>query len=70
MTNLNTDPIPQQWIKEYVDTLLEVGKQLEPNGLMQQAVLVRAHNIMDMVEAFRETYDKENNQVSEHRPIS
>lgn len=47
-------PIPQEWIKEYVDSLLEAAKSFGPNSIIRQSALLRADHIMDMVKAFRE----------------
>lgn len=46
--------IPQEWIKKYVDSLLEGARKLGPDTRMGQAVLQRADAIMDMVKAFKE----------------
>lgn len=46
--------IPQEWIKKYVDQLLEIAKQLPPGGL-RDATLLRADYTMDLVKAFRES---------------
>lgn len=47
------EPIPQEWIKEYVDKLLMMAEKFGP-GAMQNAALLRADHAMDMVKAFRE----------------
>lgn len=47
------EDIPQQWIKNYVDRLLTIVKELEP-GRMRDAVLLRAEHAMDLVQAYRE----------------
>ncbi len=44
--------IPIEWIKNYIDQLLAVAKQLDP-GPLQDATLLRADHAMDMVEAWR-----------------
>ena len=45
------DPIPQEWIRDYVDQLLAVAQRLGP-GVMQDAALQRADHVMEMVRAF------------------
>jgi hypothetical protein len=47
--------IPQEWIRDYVDQLIEVAKTFPPHSVMKQAAMVRAEYIMDLVEAFRES---------------
>lgn len=47
-----TPPIPSEWIKKYVDTLLEAAKGFGP-GLMRDATALRANTVMDMVEAWK-----------------
>lgn len=48
------EPIPQEWIKNYVDQLLAVGSKLAP-GLMRDAALLRAEHAMDLVKAWRDS---------------
>lgn len=43
--------IPQSWIKNYVDQLLSVAKEL-PTGPLRDALLRRAECVMDLVEAW------------------
>ena len=50
-------PIPQEWIKAYVDQLIEAAK-LFGDTVMGKAAIERAHSIMDMVKAFRERETK------------
>lgn len=51
---MNNDPIPQDWIKRYVDALLEFAAKAGPNSKMGEAALLRADHVMDLVKAFRE----------------
>lgn len=51
MSNGPNTPIPQEWIKGYVDKLLLMAKELD--GVMQASCALRAEHVMDMVEAFR-----------------
>jgi len=46
-------PIPQEWVKHYVDQLLKWA-QLCPEGKLRDATLLRADHAMDLVKAFRE----------------
>lgn len=46
-------PIPQEWIKQYVDKLLLTAEKL-PEGKMRDAILLRIDHAMDLVKAFRE----------------
>jgi hypothetical protein len=48
-------PIPQEWIKEYVDKLIEVAKAFDHKSDMHKAVLLRADYAMDLVKSFRES---------------
>lgn len=50
MTTNNS--IPEEWIKNYVDSLLQAASTLEI-GKMRDAVLLRADNIIDLVKAYR-----------------
>lgn len=47
-----TPAIDQQWIKEYIDQLLDLAGKL-PEGPMKQATLLRVDHVMDLVEAWR-----------------
>jgi hypothetical protein len=47
-------PIPQKWIKEYVDSLIEAAKSFGLESKMSQSAMVRADAIMDLVKAFQE----------------
>ena len=49
-------PIPQEWIRDYVDKLVHMANQL--SGSMRDATLLRADHAMDLVEAFRESRSK------------
>jgi len=46
-------PIPQEFIKEYVDELISAAK-LFGDSRMGNAAMIRADAIMDMVKAFRD----------------
>ena len=46
-------PIPQEFIKEYVDELINAAK-LFGDSRMGNAAMIRADAIMDMVKAFRD----------------
>lgn len=52
----NQEPIPQEWIKRYVDTLLQFAKGFD--GAMRDSSLLRAQHAMDLVAAFRESCTK------------
>ena len=45
--------IPEKWVKEYVEKLLETAAKF-PRGRMRKVTLLRVDHIMDMVEAYRE----------------
>lgn len=47
--------IPQEWIKKYIDELLEATKHFGPDTPMGQACMLRAEHIMDMVKAYKDT---------------
>jgi hypothetical protein len=49
--------ISEDWIKRYVDQLLEVAGKLEP-GPLRDSVLLRADFAMDIVKAWRESEQK------------
>lgn len=46
--------IPEKWIRNYIDQLLDVAKGLPENSLMREAILLRADHTMDMVKAWQE----------------
>jgi hypothetical protein len=46
--------ISEDWIKSYIDALLK-GASLLPPGRFQDAVLLRAEHVMDLVDAHRES---------------
>jgi len=48
-------PIPQEWIKNYVEQLISVAKELPAYGAMQSSMMLRADAIMDMVIAYKES---------------
>lgn len=50
---MEKDSIPESWIKYYIDQLLEGASKLEP-GPMQDTLLLRADNIMDLVKSWRD----------------
>jgi hypothetical protein len=50
-------PIPQEWIKNYVDQLISVAKELPAYGAMQSSMMLRADAIMDMVIAYKESIE-------------
>jgi len=52
---MNERDIPQEWIHNYINQMLEVVKTLEPNSTMYSAILNRADIILDLVKAFRES---------------
>ena len=47
-------PIPQKWIRDYVDAFLRLAMELNP-GSMRDAVTLRADHAMDLVESWRES---------------
>lgn len=47
-------PIPQEWIKNYVDSLMNYAEKI-PEGPMRQGVLLRIEHVLDLVKGFRET---------------
>ena len=47
------EPIPQEWIKDYVDTMLSLAQRFNDNK-MRDACALRAEHAMDLVRAFRE----------------
>lgn len=46
--------IPEEWIKAYVDQLLEAANRLSPGGF-RDAIVSRADHAMDLVVAYRES---------------
>ena len=44
--------IPEEWIGQYVDALLQGAMKL-PDGKFRDAVALRAEHAMDLVEAWR-----------------
>jgi hypothetical protein len=51
----NLKPIPQEWIKLYVDKLIALADKLPEGGAMRRETLARADHAMDLIKAFRET---------------
>lgn len=47
-------PIPQEWLKKYIEDLLGFAGKFGPESKMGQATLLRAEHIMDMVNSFKE----------------
>jgi len=47
-------PIPQEWIKRYVDQLLRLTESLGPTTALGQACMLRADHALDLVKAWRE----------------
>ena len=58
------EDVPQLWIKKYVDSLIEAAKLFEEGGTMRNSILLRADSILDMVKAFRETRERNENSSS------
>jgi hypothetical protein len=52
---LNMDSIPETFIRNYVDSLIAVAKELPEQSPMRESIILRANAIMDMVIAFRES---------------
>ena len=48
------DAIPLDWIKHYIDQLLEFAKKAGPNSKMGAAAMVRADHAMDLVQAWKD----------------
>ena len=46
-------PIPQEWIRDYVDQLMEAAKLFDEGSAMREGALAKADAVMGMVEAFR-----------------
>lgn len=49
--------IPSEWIKNHVDKLISVAKQLPENSVMQKSITLRAEAIMDMVAAYKDSLE-------------
>jgi hypothetical protein len=47
-------PIPQEWIRDYVDKMLLLAARLPEGSPMRAAAALRAEHIMDMVQAWQE----------------
>jgi hypothetical protein len=47
-------PIPPEWIKNHVDTLLEFAGKLDESSPLRNAVMTRADHIMDLVRAWKD----------------
>lgn len=50
----NMRTIPEQWIQQYVDQLLDLAKRLDEGSKMRAAVLLRAEHAMDLVQTYRD----------------
>lgn len=46
--------IPIEWIKKYIDSLLEGAKAFGPETAMGRACMERADHIMDMVKRWKD----------------
>lgn len=46
-------PIDPEWVKRYVDQLLEAAQKL-PDGSFRDAILHRADAILDLVQAWKQ----------------
>ena len=55
----NMEPVQQEWIKLYVDKLLEVCGTFPETSPMREAILLRADHAMDLVKAWRERLNGE-----------
>jgi hypothetical protein len=51
---LPLEPISQDWIRRYVDQLLDIAAKLGPESSMGAACVLRADHAMDLVKAWRE----------------
>lgn len=53
---MKEDAIPLEWIKNYVDALLDFAKKFDKSGdsPMRAAALLRAEHAMDLVKAWKE----------------
>ena len=47
------EPLDPEWIKKYVDQLLEGAQKLQA-GPLRDALLLRADHVMDLVQAWKE----------------
>lgn len=45
--------IPESFIRDYVDKLLEIAAAMQPSSF-RDAIVLRADNLMDLVEAYRD----------------
>ena len=52
---MNDKCIPEEWIKNYVNKMLEYANKLNVESPMGQACLLRADHAMDLVKAYRES---------------
>lgn len=50
----NPKSIPEEWIKEHVDKLLDMASKFDNNSPMREACLLRAEYYMDLVKAWRD----------------
>jgi len=46
--------IPLEWIRKYVDQIIEVAGRM-PEGKLRDALLLRADNVMDLVKAWKDS---------------
>ena len=46
--------IPDEWVRRYIDSLLEAAKLYPPESVMHESILLRAATILDMVQAWRD----------------
>lgn len=51
-------PIEITWVQRYVDQLLAAAKTIGP-GSMQDAILTRADNVMDLIQAWKAHLDRD-----------
>ncbi len=56
-------PIPQEWIKRYVDDLLSFAAGLDERNAMRAACLLRADHVMDLVKAWREFAERPGSDI-------
>lgn len=49
------EAIPEEWIKSYVDQLLDMAGRLGDDSPMRSAALLRAEHAMDLLTAWRES---------------
>lgn len=50
---MSVEPIDPEWVKKYVDQLLECARKFN-TGPMRDAMLLRADHVLDMVKAWKE----------------